>query len=157
MTEEERTSDRVFVLPWPAPELSPNVHVAWPGRARAVKTARLIAWALALEWKGEQDRWTPLVPPVTADITFVVTDRRRLDADNMLARLKPTWDGFVDAGLLDDDSAEKFRFGVIGFERGPKRQVLVRLRTGPGTKARGELRPEPAEGLVESEEMTFEA
>ena len=121
----------VFVLPWPAPELSPNARVHWTVRAVAVRVARDWAYFEAREWRRNTDQRMPLPTPVTADVTFVVTDRRRLDADNMLAALKPTWDGFVDAGLLEDDSAAKFRFGVVGFERGPKRQVLVRLRAGP--------------------------
>mgnify|MGYP001600624230 CR=1 FL=1 len=121
----------VFDLPWPDPELSPNARGHWTVRARAVAMARLTAKVLALEWKVGADRRTALPPPVTADVTFVVADRRRLDADNMLSRLKPVWDGFVDARLLEDDSAAKLRFGPIRFERGEKRTVVVRLRAGP--------------------------
>lgn len=121
----------VFTLPWPAPELSPNARVSWPVRARRVRDARGLAYLIALEWRHRTDQRIPLPTPVTADVTFVVTDRRRRDPDNMLARLKPVWDGFVDARLLEDDSAAKFRFGSITFERGEKRKVLIRLRAGP--------------------------
>jgi Holliday junction resolvase RusA-like endonuclease len=70
-----------------------------------------------------------LKPPVTADVTFVVPDRRRRDMDNLLAMLKPAWDGLVDAGLLVDDSAEMLRLGApkMRVEKG-QQYVEVRLR-----------------------------
>ena len=86
---EPFSGEIVFDLPWPDPNLSPNARGHWTVRSTAVEAARWTAKIIALEWKVRVDRRTALPPPVTAEVTFIVTDRRRLDADNMLASLKP--------------------------------------------------------------------
>jgi hypothetical protein len=128
---EPFSGELTIELPWPDAALSPNARDHWTVRALEVATYRLLSKIKAREAKDALDRRTALPPPVTAFVTFFVTDRRRLDADNMLARLKPAWDGFVDARLLEDDSAAKLRLGPISFEHGSKRKVVVRLRAGP--------------------------
>ena len=87
-------------LPWPPAELSPNARVHWSARHRATQEYRWLVWAktrqatlVAHPWERAQVR-----------VQFVVPDHRRRDIDNLLAMLKPAWDGVVDAGLLKDDS-----------------------------------------------------
>jgi Holliday junction resolvase RusA-like endonuclease len=39
----------------------------------------------------------------TARVVFYAKDARRRDRDNILASMKPAFDGLVDAGILADD------------------------------------------------------
>jgi len=87
-------------LPWPPAALNPNARKKWE-RIAATTEYRMIAWGLA----HAKHRRTPVPPPVHAAVLFVVRDKRRRDLDNCLSMLKPAWDGFVDAGLLQDDRA----------------------------------------------------
>jgi crossover junction endodeoxyribonuclease RusA len=93
---------------FPPAELSPNARVLWPAKHRATKAYREdCGW----QAKAQVSPGTTLIAPVKATTTFYVRDRKRRDLDNLMARLKPLWDGIVDAGLLEDDSAEHLRHG----------------------------------------------
>lgn len=101
-----------LMLPWPPKELSPNARVHWAALAPIKAGYREeCGWRAKV---GETDKgflpqsMRPLPPPVRATVTFVVPDRRRRDVDNLMASVKAAWDGCVDAGLLEDDSADKF-------------------------------------------------
>jgi len=52
-----------------------------------------------------------LTPPVRADVVFTLPDHRRRDPDNLMAMLKPAWDGLVDGGLLQDDRVGMLEVG----------------------------------------------
>ena len=90
----------VFVLPLPPKELSPNARVHWAAKAKATKRYRIMSWAEAAEQDGGIARWKH----ATAQATFFFKVNRRRDRDNLLASLKPAFDGFVDAGVLADDA-----------------------------------------------------
>jgi Holliday junction resolvase RusA-like endonuclease len=81
--------------------LNPNWRGHWAIKAKAVKGYRRLACALALEaiGRGRKPRWT--AASVRAE--FVFRDYRRRDPDNLMASLKPVWDGLRDAGVLADD------------------------------------------------------
>lgn len=119
-------------LPFPPPQLSPNARVHWREKARVVAAYREgCGWAAKVD--GFTQHWRrdelPLKSPVRAAVTFVVPDRRKRDLDNLLAMLKPAWDGLVDAGVLAGDDSE--RFSVESTE-------IVVGEPGPlGTKRRG--------------------
>lgn len=90
-------------LPWPSSDLSPNSRAHWRYKALAVKQYRQAAYLAtvnAMNRAGEKGGW----PAATVQTTFYVLDRRRRDLDNLMAMLKPAWDGMVDAGLLTDDN-----------------------------------------------------
>lgn len=48
--------------------------------------------------------WPYRLESATVQATFYHKDKRRRDGDNLLAMLKPVWDGMVDAGVFVDDS-----------------------------------------------------
>lgn len=108
-----QTAERIRLeLPFPPKELSPNSRVHWRQKAKVIAEYRQdCGWASKpspfddLVWWREH---TPLKPPVRATVTFVVPDRRKRDMDNLLAMLKPAWDGLTDAGLLEGDDSERF-------------------------------------------------
>lgn len=86
-------------LPLPPKELSPNARVHWAARATATRRYREAAYLLALPSR-------PRRPMQVARVTarFFFKTRRRRDRDNLLASLKPAFDGLADAGLVADDS-----------------------------------------------------
>lgn len=92
-------------LPWPSRPLWPNARVNKYEKAAATWEYRVEGKFAALRGMG-RERFR-LRPPVNATVTFLMPDRRKRDLDNMLGALKGAWDGMQDAGLLEDDSAEK--------------------------------------------------
>lgn len=127
-----------LTLPFPPKELSPNSRVHWRGKAVfAARYREECGWAGMDAAFGKQEgRWytvrrgEPLTPPVEADVTFVVKDRRRRDEQNFLQMLKPAFDGLVDAGVLVDDNHEVFKVASCSFEIGEPKVIVV-LRSGP--------------------------
>jgi Holliday junction resolvase RusA-like endonuclease len=88
----------------PARTLSANARVHWAVRMKATKRARVESWAatqVAMHEAGEKGGWKE----ATCQVHWYARDARRRDKDNCLSSLKATFDGMVDAGLLEDDSA----------------------------------------------------
>ena len=118
-------------LPWPPRELSPNVarRLHWAKKAAAAKTYR--------EQCGWEARLSPsallhptrrmLTSPVLATTTFYVKDKIRRDIDNLMASIKPLWDGIVDAGILQDDSHKHLRHAEPQLVVGDEKYVEVTL------------------------------
>ena len=101
-------------LPWPPADLNPNRarRLHWAARREATALYRRDCFLIARVKTGWLRRVKdgtpmPLTPPVSATVTFWMPDRRRRDLDNLLAAMKPAWDGLVDAGLLADDNADQ--------------------------------------------------
>jgi len=92
-------SPMVIVLPLPPRELSPNARPHYMAKARAVKRYREAAYLLALAERLGR-------PMSTAKVTarFFFSTRRRRDRDNLLASLKPAFDGIADARVVTNDS-----------------------------------------------------
>lgn len=95
-------------LPWPSPKLSPNARVHWRKKADASKTARHAAAMLTRAAIGPKK---PGWEHVSLAITFCPPDRRRRDADNLIASLKPSMDGIADA-LGCDDAGFIFTYAI---------------------------------------------
>jgi crossover junction endodeoxyribonuclease RusA len=103
-------------LPFPPKELSPNARVHYMKKAKVVADYREeCAWEAMVR---QHDHGRPVAPPVRAAVTFVVPTRHKRDLDNLLASLKPAWDGLVDAGVLAGDDAERFSVGESKIEVG---------------------------------------
>jgi crossover junction endodeoxyribonuclease RusA len=92
-----KTRQWVLELPYTKPPLSLNDRMHW---ARKAKLAR------------ELRRWTRVladahnIPRLTharVELHYHPRDRRRRDADNLYATVKPCVDGLRDAGVIDDD------------------------------------------------------
>ena len=90
-----------ITLTLPPRELSPNWRGHWRTKRKAVKKYRQAAHLTAfLERDGRQSSWVR----ATAQATFRYHVRRRRDKDNLLAMLKPAFDGVSDAGVILDDA-----------------------------------------------------
>lgn len=87
-----------ITLSLPPCELSPNARPHWTAKARAAKRYRQIAWLSALAVRLNH-------PMQAARITtkFYFADRRQRDPDNLLASLKPAFDGLGDARVVTND------------------------------------------------------
>lgn len=111
-------------LPWTAVPLSLNDRGHWPARARrtrAVRDAAAVA-ALAAPGLARAD-----LARCEVGLTYVPRDRRRRDADNLVATLKACCDGLVDAGVVADDTPDLMvkRMPVIAAPDGDPRLVLT--------------------------------
>jgi len=95
----------------PAPELSPNRlrSLHWTKRSELMKVAREeVGWLAKSQWKDEK-------PMMKARISceFLIKDRRKRDADNLLAACKPFTDGLIDAGVIFYDDMAHLEYGLI--------------------------------------------
>ena len=92
-----------ITLPYPHRDLGPNRarNVHWGRKAKLVREYREEAYIQARAELFE------LSPPqhktLNSRATFYVKDKRKRDRDNLQAMLKPAFDGFQDAGLVEDD------------------------------------------------------
>ena len=92
-----------IVLPYPDRDLGPNRsrNVHWTRKAKLVREYRAEA-SLTIRLNYHP---TELFQATTlnAQATFYCKDKRKRDRTNLSAMLKPAWDGFQDAGLIEDD------------------------------------------------------
>lgn len=90
--------DRVFLLRlnWPDKALSPHAKGHWRPKSQATKAAREEAWAEA------KNRGVVSMPEATIIFKYYPPDKRRRDAHNLPAMLKPHIDGIADAMGCDD-------------------------------------------------------
>src|SRR4051812_11373764 len=86
-------------LPWPPKELSQNARVHWSVKARATKSYRKAAWALALAAKLK----APTEGKIYVQCVFQPPKNwSHGDEDNLLARMKAGFDGIADALKVND-------------------------------------------------------
>lgn len=90
-----------FTLPFPAKALWPNGRAHWAEKARAVKSHRGTAWAVA-----NLNGATRADPEGRVSIAVTVHPKTRhpIDRDNCVASLKSYIDGIADALGVDDQT-----------------------------------------------------
>lgn len=86
-------------LPWPDRRLNPNSHIHWAKKDSARKIALQAGYYLARERGVTLDTWRTY----ELRLTFCPPNRRKYDQDNIIAALKPCFDGLA-RGLGIDDS-----------------------------------------------------
>ena len=91
----------ILELPYTKPPLSLNDRMHWAKRAKLARDLR--GWtALAAVAKR-----VPHLDHVAVELHYHPRDRRRRDADNLYATVKPCVDGLRDAGVIDDDDTTR--------------------------------------------------
>ena len=116
-----------YEFPWPPRELSPNARVHWRTLAKAKREYKEeCGWTIIDGRTAGKVGYAFHTPPVTAQVTFVC-DRRRRDADNHMAMLKPLWDALVATGVLVDDSHDKLRILDPKWATDNRKYVIVVL------------------------------
>ena len=108
-------------IPIPPHALSPNARKHFRARAEAVKeqraAAKICVYAEVAKLDNLESYGFPWSRVVVKPVWYRKT-RREMDADNAGAMLKSTYDGFVDAELLNDD---KYLVPMpVVFEHDPK-------------------------------------
>lgn len=108
-------------LPWPDKRLSPNARTHWASKAKAVATARgnaKLAATAVIRMAG----WKTVNRAIATPIYYDPVVRRR-DRDNHAAMLKSYYDGFADAGVIENDCG--FTQEPVEFRKGPRRVEIV--------------------------------
>lgn len=115
----------VLDLPFPPAALSPNSRKQWE-KIVAIKAYRDHVGHLAKSVRNQAPAMFPLEPPVQMRVVFLLNDRRRRDADNLISRFKAGQDGLVDAGILRDDDIRSL-LPSYAFEEAKQAAVRVEL------------------------------
>lgn len=94
---ESRTT-MFLTLPWPSRDLHPNARGHWAKRAKAAKSARLVA-----SWTAKEVGIGRIIADalkVTA--VFFPPNNQQRDIDGMLSSVKAYFDGLADVVGIDD-------------------------------------------------------
>jgi len=94
-----------LTLPWPDKELSPNAHLHWRDKTEYQVAATNTGYLLVREKYGNQPG--NFIGDLALTLTFYPPDRRRRDADNLLASLKHHIDGVCQAAGADDSQIKR--------------------------------------------------
>jgi len=102
---------------------SPNVRLHYMRLARERARWRANAWATA------KAAGVDACERIRVSAVIVRRVLGRADEDNDRARLKPIWDGLVDAGVIPDDRRGLIEHGPVTEERGNRglRIIVDRL------------------------------
>lgn len=109
-------------VPYPDGALLQNSRKHWTVKKDATAEARMVARSNAQTAMGVA-RWTPA--PLTGVVTIWPPDRRRRDAFNTGAALKPAIDGIFDALGVDDFLVDDWR--VQRREPVPGGRVVIQI------------------------------
>ncbi|QMU97816.1 hypothetical protein FVO59_11820 [Microbacterium esteraromaticum] len=88
----------VLTFDWPKPPLNANQRLHWAKKANLTRLVRN-STAIRAFHLGTAEH-------ITVQLTWVVTDKRRRDSDNIYPTFKAMCDGLVDAGIVPDDTPE---------------------------------------------------
>jgi hypothetical protein len=114
----------------PGEELSPNARVHWVSRYQSSKIYGQAVFYCCVNVCNRLERlpWRPGFPPFRRprlDLTFVFSEYRERDEDNLRAQFKPGQDAIVRAGLIEGDSTEQIVLGKISIEVDKERAPLT--------------------------------
>lgn len=106
---------RIEVSQLPPISSSPNWRGHWSKRYQAGSVYQSAVFYSCVDARNRALAQGILPPFIKAklNLTFVFSERRRRDRDNLLTRFKPGQDAIVDSGLLLDDDAEHLEIGEV--------------------------------------------
>jgi crossover junction endodeoxyribonuclease RusA len=87
-------------FPWPPKELSPNARVHWGKKAKATKAYKNDCYVTALFWRFRLKNQSKF------KIVFSPPDKRKRDADNLIASFKAGFDALSIVTGIDDSKFE---------------------------------------------------
>ena len=98
-----RTEPRRWIisLPYTRPPLNLNDRMHWARKAKIQRELR--GWTKL----AAQTMRIPTMRHVTIELHYYPTTRRKRDADNLYATVKPCADGLVDAHVVADDDTSR--------------------------------------------------
>ena len=86
---------------------SPNARLHWAAKAQAASAWGSTVFYQAVDARnrtGAPEKWKNL-DGAKVNVTFVLSNHRRRDLDNLIASMKSGIDSLVRCGILKDDSA----------------------------------------------------
>lgn len=89
----------ILTFDWPRPPLNANQRLHWAQKSKLTRDIRNATMLKALRELKPADH-------ITVQLTWVVTDKRRRDSDNIYPTFKAMCDGIVDALIVGDDTPE---------------------------------------------------
>ena len=109
---------RIEVNQLPPVECSPNWRGNWPRRYQAAGVYQQAVFYESVNMRNILERvpWRPGFPPfkkARLTLTFIFSQVRERDEDNLRARFKPGQDALVQAQLIPDDTPEHLVLGPI--------------------------------------------
>jgi len=93
-------------------------------RSEVSRVARAeVAWLAKSQWRDDK-------PMMKAQISyeFLIKDRRKHDADGLLAACKPIPDGLIDAGVIFYDDLEHLEYGLIRAVYSDKDETIITVK-----------------------------
>lgn len=120
-------SEWEIVLPFVKPPLNSNriSRMHWSEKGRLTQQVRRATAALV------RNAGIPPMARCEVGLVWVVTDKRRRDADNSVPTLKACCDGIVDAGVVRDDTPDLMGKTMPIIRMGEKPEVIVTIRELP--------------------------
>jgi len=125
MPEQVQTDAEPFAtvirFDYTSPPLTANQRMHWRKKAEITKTVRAVTALKAAR--------IPALGKCRVTLTWVVTTKRRRDADNIVPTLKAMCDGLVDAGIVADDTPDLMEkvMPVIVYEKGGTARMELRV------------------------------
>lgn len=118
---------RIEVTQLPPIEYSPNWRGHWTEKNRAGKIYHDAVFYCCVDARNRGFGGGMSFPLTKAvlNLTFVFSEHRRRDRDNLLAKFKPGLDGIVGSGLLLDDDAEHLEIGKVDILVDPEQAPLT--------------------------------
>ncbi len=107
----------------PPPELNPNQlrRLHWSERSKVSLIARQeVGWLAKVQWHDDK-------PMMKARINyeFLIKDKRKRDADNLLSACKPYTDGLIDAGVIFYDDIKHLEIGTVRAEYSDRDETVI--------------------------------
>lgn len=112
-------------LPWPPASLSPNGRLHWARLAAAKGSYRRNCWGCTLaQLEPQQRAQLPDLGDLGLVLEFYPPNARKMDRDNLLARMKSGLDGMCDALSIDDARFEPITVSM----KSPLRAGMVKVK-----------------------------
>ena len=108
----------------PDPDLNPNRTMHHIKKWKAKSIAKQEAYMLCLV-SGQ----VPATPHerVLISITFISSDKKRRDLDNLFASMKAYIDGIVDAKVMKDDNIQHVSDYILRYRAGKKANTIIEI------------------------------
>lgn len=113
---------RIEIPALPSKALSPNARGSFWARYREGRRLKELVYLLA---RKEMKGFGRPMQHASLKLTYIFAQRRRRDPDNFLAMGKYIADGLVQAGVIEDDSAEHLTILPVRLKVDRKRAPLT--------------------------------
>lgn len=122
---EAKRSITIIVNHLPYSELYPNFHGHWSERAKAAKIARVeMGWMAKAAIQERGGNWKP-IENARISYEFTVSDWRKRDHDNLVAAMKSSQDGLIDAGVMMLDDAKHLQMATPVVKGGTEDRTVI--------------------------------